>query len=292
MFKDKYGINHYHSLLYKGKKPDFVYYPPWDNGIERKIVSKGTAVRNRDQYDPLFDLHCKSGERGITNEATIDGNGILKGRGTAWRIYWYFEDLRRQFYNIDFTMYARIIKSIPGGGATVAIRLGTLSNHFLEHKCESAGTGMYVETKMNKWDQLKKELFHGKSSAVPGYCDDIVLRKNADLAKGKWVGYRNVSIHTKEGLLLIYYKDYTEGKNGGDWRSAGMRLDKGDWGLETEARNYFPKVKQCSSDKVKKVSSPDEIIKSGYANYLRFDNMEMEFKWPSIMELKPTVQPK
>jgi hypothetical protein len=273
---DRFGIKQLHSTKVGGR----VWFSSWDNDHPRKWGSKGTDKRNPDPDDPCFDMHCKSGERGILTTSIVDGQGILDAIGTTWRGY-VNDPLRKlKWFNVEMTCYFKLLKKLPKGGAYVALRLCGRSNHQNEYNCSSSGTGYSFECKAsNGYNQLKKELVH------PSYADNIVSDVKG-VKVGTWYGHKLIVGRMKDGSVKVQgWRDTTDGKNGGDWKKLVEKIDKGDWKMSDKIDlDAFKKAKDCAD--FKKYPSPTSILsKSAVSCYFRIDNCQVQLKKASIREI-------
>jgi len=272
---DKYGIKQFYPST--GRE----WFNTWDNNKPRTILSKGTDKRNKDPYDKFSDLHCKSGDNGITTKAIIDGKGICTLYGTTPRLYNNDPERKLKWFNVEMTVYFYIVKKLPKGGAYVACRLCGRSNHQNEYNCSASGTGYSYETKnSNGTNQLRKELGH------PAYADDV-KSETKGVEAGIWIGHKLIvkTLPDSDYVLVQGYRDLTDGKDGGDWKLMVENIDKGNWKMTREEDlKSFKKIKSCKS--FKKMSSTKAILdKPAISCYLRIDSNEVRFKKYSIREI-------
>ena len=273
---DKFGIKQFYTTKIGGR----TWFSSWDNNIARKWGSKGTDVRNADPQDIECDLHCKTGERGITTYAQVDGNGECELFGTTPRLYINDPTRQKKWFNIEMTSYFNVVKKLPAGGAYVGLRLCGRSNHQNEYNCSASGTGYSFEAKAsNGFNQLKKELSH------PAYANNIVSPTKG-VKLGTWYGHKLIIGKLKDGSVKVQgWRDTTEGKDGGDWRLLVEKIDKGNWDMSDPVDlAAFNKAKSCKD--FEKYPSPTSILsKSAYSCYFRADNVQVRLKYASIREI-------
>jgi len=274
-FKDKWGVTHLYNSA--GTRD---WYSSWDNGHARTWGSKGTKYRNADPDDPMVDLHCKTEERGIKTTASVDGKGTLTLSGTTPRLYINDATHKLKWLNVEMTTYYRVVKKHPAGGAYVACRLCGRSNHQNEYNCSASGTGYSFEAKnSNGYNQLKKELVH------PAYADNIVSSTKG-VTTGKWYGHKLIVLTQKDGSVLVQgYRDQTDVKDG--WKPLVKTVDNGNWQMSDNAdEEAFNSAKSCTE--FKKYPTTTSILdKPAVSCYLRCDNNVVQFRYFSIIEIKP-----
>ncbi len=274
--KNRFGVTELYPRLPNGR----VWENNWDNGIARTWGSKGTKYRNADPQDPMVDLHCKPEERGIKTTASVDGKGTLTLSGTTPRLYINDATHKLKWLNIEATTYYKVVKKLPAGGAYVACRLCGRSNHQNEYNCAASGTGYSFEAKnSNGYNQLKKELVH------PAYADNIVSKVKG-VTTGKWYGHKLIVLTQKDGSVLVQgYREDVSGTRG--WKKIVEKVDKSDWAMSDNADEAaYNAAKSCTE--FKKYPKPTSILSDPAVScYLRVDNNICQFRYFSIIEIKP-----
>ena len=268
---DKYGIRMLNPTVGR------TWYNRWDNGIARSWGSKGTDVRNEDPEDPECDLHCKTGERGITTTAEVDGNGICTLTGTTPRLYINDREHAKRWLNVEMTVYFFIVKKLPEGGAYVACRLAGRSNHQNEYNCSASGTGYSSEVKNSNgtW-QERRENGH------PAYSVNNVSNIKG-VEAGRWYGLKHIiqNIENDTAVHIKTLRDLTDGKDGGDWQPICEKIDRGDWPLEDKIE--YNNINSCSE--FKKVAWDKPLLDPTISCYLRCDNNQIRFKKFSVRSI-------
>jgi hypothetical protein len=233
----------------------------------------------------------------------IDGQGLMRMTGNSPRFHVNSlggeKGLSQNFINVEFTAYYRRLGSDgPAyGGMVVGLRSGVLG-HASTGGNDCDATTYYARFRHDgKWD-FEKELKHPTSDywSGTGFHKQDPLWGGKSLPENCWIGMkfiaRNIepiadsAITESPSVRLELYIDSTsEGEGnteitGGHWKKVGEVVDEGNWPAAPGL------IEGCL------YSDPKTIISKGNGTVLwRTDGDEAEYKWVSIREIDPKLDP-
>jgi hypothetical protein len=229
-----------------------------------------------DPDDPWFDANHGSG----TYRA---GGGRLVITGETPRMYIHDPALRRQWGDVEVTVYAMRVRDagIPFAGITAVAR----ANHLRTEDpstdlCDTRGYGGRL--RFDGHADFEKETAHPQNEATRN-----VEVFPGGLPTGTWIGMKYLVYDRSDGVHLELWLDRTDGRNGGDWKRVDEFVDNGHgWGSVPCAPGIDPQMELTSSPH--RVGS--ESGKPNVSVYFRSDGIGPDglvYKWASIREISP-----
>jgi hypothetical protein len=262
---DRFGIRMLHPSLPGG----LGWWAHWE-GPRRSFTG-------RDPSDSWFDAaHGDASYR-------VAGDGTLAISGGVPRMYVHDPELRREWRNVEITMYFRRVndRGVPWGGMVSVARTnhGTTGNE-LEDLCDTRGIG--ARMRYDGAIDFEKETRHPESvvAAQRAYF-------NGGLPFGRWLGYKHVVYDLPRGRVRQeLWLDEAEGHAGGLWvRLSAFEDDGTSFGSTAPACHAGVRASLPASVGARPGS---ESGKPNISVYFRSDEVGPDglvYKWGSVREI-------
>lgn len=268
---DHFGIRMLHPSLPGG----LGWWARWD-GPPRSFTG-------RDPFDVWFDAaHGDASYR-------VAGDGTLAISGAVPRMYVHDPELRREWRNVEITMYFRRVSDcgVPWGGMVSVARTnhGTTGSEARD-SCDTRGIG--ARMRYDGAIDFEKETRHP---------DSVVAASRAYFSGGlpfqRWLGYKHVVYDLAGGRVRQeLWLDEAEGKAGGNW----VRLNT----FEDDGTSFGLSAPPCRAGI--RASLPASLgarpgSESGKPNisvYFRSDEVGpggLVYKWGSVREIRGAAEP-
>lgn len=227
-----------------------------------------------DPRDPWFDsAHGNGWEHA--------DNGVLYVSGTNPRMYVHDPAMKRQWTNVEATIYFKRISddAVPYTGMTIVAR----ANHLVTEDgtkdlCDTRGYGGRL--RFDGYVDFEKETAHPRNVARDGR-----QLWPSGMPKDVWIGMKYLVWDQSDGVHLQIWRDMTNGADGGDWQLVDDTIDRGDsWGTVPCAPGINPRM-------ILSAAPQRRGSESGEPNasvYFRSDGIHpdgLEYKWASIREI-------
>ena len=285
--KDKFGV----SKLYKSVGRE--WFSNWYS--QRSWTSKGFGheIGSRDPGDSQTFLYCPTDDAGFPNSASTTGNGILTLNGASLRLlvkkpgsYW---------NNVEVTTYVRDNGKYGTGHSDAVMNISGPSNHDLAYLCNLTGYAYYATVNSGGREEMLKELLHisNPTGGPDGYSlNKFVVPSNefsAGFPVGQWIGYKLLVQNSNGGKYrrIRYYRDMTNGLNGGDWKLLLDVTDTGNWGVSPDVWKMGEfNDSDCKKSSNKPNNSPTKILNFS-ANSIQFRvyHHKVDMKKTSVREI-------
>jgi hypothetical protein len=203
---DRFGVR----MLYRSRSGGLAWWAHWD-GPPRSFTG-------RDPSDAWFDAaHGDASYR-------VDGDGTLAISGPIPRMYVHDPELRREWRNVEITMYFRRVndRGVPWGGMVSVARTnhGTTGDEQRD-RCDTRGIG--ARLRYDGTVDFEKETRHPASVAVASRA-----HFTGGLPFERWLGYKHVVYDLPRGRVRQeLWLDEAEGKSGGEWVRLNLFEDDG-----------------------------------------------------------------
>lgn len=227
-----------------------------------------------DPLDPWFDAdHGSASYRA--------GGGQLRISGETPRMYVHDPELRRQWRDVEVTMYFKRVddSAVPYAGMTAVAR----SNHLLTEDgtdalCDTRGYGGRL--RFDGHSDFEKETAHPQNVAI---ANRRLWRSGMPV--GEWIGYKYLVFDKSDGVHLELWLDETRGEQGGDWQLVNKVVDDGEsFGTEACATGIDPRMALTAQP----YREGSESGKPNVSVYFRSDGIAPDglvYKWGSIREI-------
>jgi hypothetical protein len=160
-------------------------------------------------------------EVGSKKSSYRSGGGALFVSGETSRLYVRDPQKRRQWGNVEITVYAKRINDtgVPYSGIVTSAR----TNHGMSAPLESApcdSRGISARLRFDGDADFGKETNHPTTVAA-----DRVEAFPDGLPHDQWIGYKHVVYDIDHGTRQELWMDTTGGKLGGDWKRVAVHED-------------------------------------------------------------------
>ncbi|WP_200938262.1 hypothetical protein [Aeromicrobium sp. Root472D3] len=261
--RDEFGIDHLRPT-----RPDGTYW-----------VSRWDAPRafdGVDPRDPWFDAAHGEG----SYEA---GDGQLLVSGQTPRMYVHDPHLRRQWRDVEITMYVKRIddQGIAYSGFTAVARANHLTTEDgSADRCDTRGYG--ARLRFDGHADFEKETAHPENQAIANR--EIFA---GGMPSNTWLGVKYVVFDRPDGVHLQLWLDRADGRGGGDWRLIDSVTDDGHlFGDVPCATGIDPSMELRGGS-----SRPgSESGRPNVSVYFRGDGIGdggLAYKWGSVREIVP-----
>lgn len=229
-----------------------------------------------DPQDPWFDADHGSG-------SFHAGGGLLRITGDTPRMYIHDPEQRRQWRDVEATVYARRVSddAIPYAGITIVAR----TNHLLTEDgssdlCDTRGYGGRL--RFDGHADLEKETAHPRNDAI----------SNVEVFPGgmpseQWIGVKFAVHDASDGVHLELWLDRTGGRGGGDWRLVAQAVDDGRlFGKAACAPGVDPLAPLAGGP----TRPGSESGRPNLSVYFRSDGIAADglvYRWASVREISP-----
>jgi hypothetical protein len=228
-----------------------------------------------DPKDPWFDA-----AHGRDSTYKVNG-GVLSITGPTPRMYVYDPTRKRQWGNVEITMYFKRVRDegTPYAGMTAVARSNHLDTESGTHPCDTRGIG--ARMRYDGHVDFEKETNYPVNDTVGN--KDVF---KSGLPRNRWIGYKYVVYDVGDSVHMQLWLDETDGKNGGDWQLIDEVVDKGGlFGDQACAAGIDPAMPLTAS--------PDRAgSETGLPNltvFFRSDDVRRDgllYKWGSVREIK------
>jgi hypothetical protein len=262
---DRFGIR----MLYPSTSGGMTWTARWE---------RPRAFAARDPLDPWFD--AGHGEASYV----APGDGTLLISGAVPRMYVRDPELRRQWRNVEITVYfeRRRDSALPWGGMVSVARTnhGTTGDEDV-HKCDTRGVA--ARMRYDGAVDFEKETNHPDSHALGGkpYWPH-------GMPFGVWIGYKHVVYDLADGRVRQeLFIDESGGEAGGHFRLLNALDDDGTrFGVASACRpGVTPRLPLRSGSR-----DGSESGKPNVTVYFRSDEVGRDglaYKWASVREIEP-----
>lgn len=260
--RDRFGIR----KLYPTSNDGMTWMSSWN---------RRRAFSGVDPADPWFDGDHGSGAYKVEN-------GKLHIRGRHPRMHVHDPSLRRQWRDVEITMYFKRVADSDvryAGMVAVARTNHGVTGGLSRDRCDTRGVG--ARMRYDGWTDFEKETAHPENDAVAGK-----VRWSGGLARGTWIGYKFVVYDLPGGAVrLELWGDQTNGRDGGHWERLNEFIDDGStFGDKPCAKGIDPLL--ALTNRSHRPGS--ESGKPNLSVYFRTDGLRgwgLVYKWGSIREI-------
>lgn len=263
--QDEFGLEYLYPSLEKGN----YWVSNWQDEDRR-------FTRN-DPADSWFDT-----DAGTATYEVEDGR--LKITGPTSRMYVHDPAMKRQWGDVEITVYAKRLRDdgVPYSGIATVAR----TNHLQAERgtsptpCDTRGYG--GRFRFDGRSDFEKETSHPKNDAV----SERALF-GTDMPRKQWIGYKFVVYDVGDNVRLELWADFTNGKDGGAWTKVNSFTDSGDDFGVVPCHGSIDPMDQLTND------TSREGSESGLPNvsvYFRADGVRrngLHYKWASVREISP-----
>ena len=229
-----------------------------------------------DPQDPWFDAAHGSG-------SYVAGGGVLQISGDTPRMYIHDPTLRRQWGNVEITVYfERIADSgIPYAGMTAVARANHLrTENPTNDLCDTRGYG--ARLRFDGHADFEKETAHPANQAI----DNTTVFPRG-MPTGVWIGVKFLVFDRPDGVHLELWLDRSNGRDGGQWRLIDEAVDNGHlFGEVPCAPGIDPQMPLTAAP----TRAGSESGRPNVSVYFRSDGIArngLVYKWTSIREILP-----